>query len=58
MHFLTSNGAHYGRKPVDGEPDTPDDEQSASGGLEFERTRRLAEISDLRPSGQIGTGTD
>lgn len=51
MHFLTSNGAHYGRKPVDGEPDTPDDEQSASGGLEFERTRRLAEISDLRSRG-------
>jgi len=46
------NSAHYGRKPVNSEADTPTtDETASAGGLEFERARRLNEISELRARG-------
>ena len=51
MHFRLRNSAHYGRNPVNGEPDPQHDEHNAAGGLEFERSRRLGEIDDLRARG-------
>ena len=56
-YFSVNNRCHYGRSPVNSDNDTHqedphnDGEAGASGGLEFERHRRLIEISDLRARG-------